>query len=137
MDINRWHSKSNFAYHIFIHWSLFKVIIKIITHKERETIPGNHPPQIDIFYKISKAIKVKRVSKIELECLLLIPIYSNWKVRTLNVGISGLIPNRNHLIFLTLHPPFCLFIIKNTQTEWSFWVLWNPLILLKASNALQ
>ena len=38
-------------------------------------------------------------------------------------GISGLIAKRNRLKFLTLHSPFCIFIWKNTQTEWLSWVL--------------
>ena len=44
---------------------------------------------------------------------------------TLNAGTLGLISKRNRLKFPTLHSPFCLFIIKDTLTEYfeicSFW----------------
>ena len=59
------------------------------------------------------------------------------KTWTLNACTSGLIQKRNHPKFLTLHSPFCLLIRKNTQTEWSSWVFWNLLLLMKPSDAIQ
>ena len=68
-------------------------------------------------------------AKFELECLLLIFIYSNYKFKaickmTLNVSTSELIPKKKHLKFLTLHLPFCLFLIKilklNCHPEYAY-----------------
>ena len=40
MNISSWHSNSNFAHHIVIHWSLFKVLIERLHNNsnQRETI---------------------------------------------------------------------------------------------------
>ena len=87
--------------------------------------------------------ELEQNSKFELECVLPIFIYSNSnlksliKMRTSNAGTSGLIPKRNRLKLLTLHSPFCLIIIKTTQTKWLSWLLWHLLLLMKPLDALQ
>ena len=92
-------------------------------------------------------------AKFELECLLLVFIYSNSKLkslaktRTLNAGTSELIPKKKEKVkleleietcikFQTLHSPFYLFLIK-LFTKLPFWLLWSLLFLMKPSDALQ
>ena len=78
MNISSRHSNSNFAHHIVIHWSLFKVSVECLHNNshQRETI---YDKLIFFVYKIVKVMKDKEWAKFELECLLLIPvfIYSN------------------------------------------------------------
>ena len=76
-----------------------------------------------IFGKISKAMKIKKRTNFELECLPPIQysltsnqnLKSPVKTLTLGTGIPGLFTKRNHLKFLTLHSPFCSFIRKITD----------------------
>ena len=51
-------------------------------------------------------------------------------MRTLNVSTSGLILKRNR-------QKSNITFRKNTQTEWSYRVLWNALLLMKPSDVLQ
>ena len=74
MSICSTHSNSNFTHHILAidHSSRCKLEAYITTHIKEK----NHLREIDIFLKIGKAMKVKRV-RFELECLLLILINSS------------------------------------------------------------
>ena len=121
------HFNSNFALHRPIllsidHSSRCKLKVYIITHTKEKPSTTNR-----YFSQISKAMKVKRVSKIwvRLSTVILIFIYSNSKyikslvkMRTLNAGTSGFIPKRNCLNLLTLCSPICRFIRKRTSIEW-------------------
>ena len=75
----------------------------------------NHSPQIDSFAKLVSQLKSNEGAKFELECRLLILIYSNPKFKVTckntgfecsNEGMSRLILQRNHLNFVALHLPF-------------------------------
>ena len=117
MNISNRNSNSNFANHIVIHWSLLKASMESL-HKishQRETICD----KVMIFFaKLVWRCKSQDWAKFELQCQLLIFIYSNskfkvtCKTRTLNADTSGHIPKRDRLKSLTLHSPFCLFMNK-------------------------
>ena len=114
MDVNSRHSTSNFAHHIVIHWTLFKVLIESFHNNshQRETIYN----KLILFCKIGKAMKVKRVNIIwvtmstaNIYWLLTQNLKSLFKMQTLNAGTSGLLPKRNRLKLFILQLPFCLF----------------------------
>ena len=120
MNTSRRHSHSNFAHHIVIHWSLFRVLIESLHYysHQRETIGDKW-----IFViKLVKQWKSNKCAKFEFEWLLVIFIYSTSKfevqTRTSSAGTSGLIPKRKCLKFLTLHSPFTLL----SEKKYSNWM---------------
>ena len=69
MNTSSKHSNLNFAYHIVMYWSLFKVyngkFTYQLTNKEKPSLTiFSQPQQIDVFRKIGRAMRVKSVSKI-------------------------------------------------------------------------
>ena len=79
MNISSSHSNSNFALHIVIHWSLFKVQIKHLHNNshQRETIHD----KLILFAKLVRQWKSKEWAESELEYALVIFIYSNSKFK--------------------------------------------------------
>ena len=79
INISSRHSNSNFAHHIVIHWSLFKMWFESLLNSshQRETIYD----KLIFFAKLVKQWKSKVWAKFELECTLLIFIYSNSKIK--------------------------------------------------------
>ena len=77
MNISRRHSNSNFAHHIVIHWSLFQVFIECLHNNSRQRETIHH--KLILFAKLVRQGKSKEWAKFELECPLLILIYSNSK----------------------------------------------------------
>ena len=83
--------------------------------------------------KLVRQQKSKGWAEFELEYLLLLNIY----LRRFKIQKLGLIPKRNHLKYITLHSPFCLFIRKNAITKLPSYVLRNLLLLMEPSDVLQ
>ena len=113
--------------------------LKVCNSHQRETLYD----KLMFFAKLVRQWESKEWAKFELECLLLIFIYSNskfkatcknadfefWYIRTLTKEK----PSKISDIAFAILP----FIRENTQTEWPSWVLWNPLLLMNLSDALQ
>ena len=86
--------------------------------------------ELSMYTLRSDQLITKWWAKFELECLLLIFIYSNSKfklkslaeTRTLNASTSDLIPKKNGRKLATLHSLFCPFLMK---ILWSLYFSWS------------